>query len=143
MSCWPICSLVKRPHQGSTSAEPHSGCRSTQCRRAPFRMRQLFFYYQLQTNIIYVLSSLVKFPSAVCCWSENLSPPNWSEKMSPPLAAGEARWHYLCMSRETVGLTREENRRALVLATAVPGGRTNKEIAQALGLSLVFGYLCA
>jgi transposase len=40
------------------------------------------------------------------------------------------------MSRETVGLTREENRRALVLATAVPGGRTNKQIAQALGLSV-------
>jgi transposase len=40
------------------------------------------------------------------------------------------------MSKETVGLTREENRRARVLATASPGGRTNKEIAQALGLSI-------
>jgi len=33
-------------------------------------------------------------------------------------------------------LTREENRRAKVLATACTGGRTNKEIAQALGLSI-------
>ena len=40
------------------------------------------------------------------------------------------------MSRETVGLTKEENRRALVLATAGPGGRTNEQIAQALGLSI-------
>jgi transposase len=40
------------------------------------------------------------------------------------------------MSKETVGLTKEENRRALVLATAGPGGRTNKEIAGALGLSI-------
>jgi transposase len=37
--------------------------------------------------------------------------------------------------RETVGLSKEENRRALVLATAGPGGRTNREIAQALALS--------
>ena len=40
------------------------------------------------------------------------------------------------MSRETVGLTKEENRRALVLATAGLGGRTNEQIAQALGLSI-------
>jgi transposase len=40
------------------------------------------------------------------------------------------------MSRETVGLSREENRRALVLATACAGGRTNKELAAALGLSI-------
>ena len=40
------------------------------------------------------------------------------------------------MSRETVGLAKEENRRALVLATAGSEGRTNKEIAQALGLSV-------
>ena len=40
------------------------------------------------------------------------------------------------MSRETVGLTREENQRAKVLATAGPGGRTNKEVAQALGLGI-------
>jgi transposase len=40
------------------------------------------------------------------------------------------------MSRETVGLTREENRRALVLGAAGVGGRTNKQIAQALGLSV-------
>jgi transposase len=40
------------------------------------------------------------------------------------------------MSRETVGLTKEENRRALVLATASSGGRTNNQIAQALGLSI-------
>lgn len=33
-------------------------------------------------------------------------------------------------------MTREENRRGLVLATAGPEGRTNKEIAQALGLSI-------
>lgn len=40
------------------------------------------------------------------------------------------------MSRETVGLTKRENLRALVLATAGPGGRTNEQIAQALGLSI-------
>jgi transposase len=40
------------------------------------------------------------------------------------------------MSRETVGLTKKENHRALVLATAGPGGRTNEQIAQALGLSI-------
>jgi transposase len=40
------------------------------------------------------------------------------------------------MSRETIGLTRKENRRALVVATAGPGGRTNEQIAQALGLSV-------
>jgi transposase len=40
------------------------------------------------------------------------------------------------MKRETTGLTKEENRRALVLATARPGGRTNKEMSQALGLSI-------
>ena len=40
------------------------------------------------------------------------------------------------MSRETVGLTKEENQRARVLSTASPSGRTNKEVAQALGLSI-------
>jgi transposase len=40
------------------------------------------------------------------------------------------------MSRETIGLTKKENRRAVVLATAGPGGRTNAQIAQALGLSV-------
>ena len=33
-------------------------------------------------------------------------------------------------------MTKEENRRAQVLATAGPGGRTNEQIAQALGLSI-------
>lgn len=38
--------------------------------------------------------------------------------------------------REIVGLSKEENRRAKVLATAAVGGRTNAEIARALGLSI-------
>lgn len=38
--------------------------------------------------------------------------------------------------REIVGLSKEENRRAKVLATAAAGGRTNAEIARALGLSI-------
>ncbi len=40
------------------------------------------------------------------------------------------------MSRETIGLTKKENRRAVVLATTGLGGRTNAQVAQALGLSI-------